>query len=313
MKAPNNRFICIGETVYDIIFKNDRPVEGIPGGSMLNTSVSLGRLGCHAFLVGDYANDPIGNMIEKFLSRNHVSLDYVSKYDNALSRIAIALLNDNNDAEYTFYKIRKEGRASLSFPVPTKTDLVLFGSFYGIKEEIREDLVRFVKDCQSAGAMVIYDPNFRKNHLKIRDQVMPMIDENFKLASITKGSDEDFANILGTSNPAEVYSYITQKGGRFLIMTANRNGVTLCTPQFTKHYAVKDIPVMSTVGAGDTFNSGLLYAFGKHKIETSMLELLPEAVWDKVIRNAIGFAEHVCMSYENYLSWDFAREVESGE
>ena len=34
--------------------------------------------------------------------------------------------------------------------------------------------------------------------------------------------------------------------------------------------------------------------------------------WDKIIRTAIQFAEHVCMSYENYLSWDFAREVANG-
>ena len=31
----------IGETVLDIIFKNEQPVAAKPGGSMLNTSVSL--------------------------------------------------------------------------------------------------------------------------------------------------------------------------------------------------------------------------------------------------------------------------------
>ncbi|MGD9494064.1 MAG: PfkB family carbohydrate kinase [Bacteroidales bacterium] len=312
MKLPQKRFICIGETVYDILFKEDKPVEGTPGGAMLNTSVSLGRLGENVVLVGDYAKDAIGRLIEKFLVRNQVSLDYIKSYNNGLSRIAIAVLNDNNDAEYSFYKIRKEGQAELIYPEPDKNDLVMFGSFYGIKEEIREGLTAFLHVCRNVGSIVLYDPNFRKNHMKIKDQVMPMISENMRLAHITKGSDEDFNNILGTSDPKIIYDFVQTQGGHVLIMTANKHGVTLCTPQIQKHYPVKDIPVISTIGAGDTFNAGLLYALSHTHISPADLETLPEKNWDKIIRTAIQFAEHVCMSYENYLSWDFAREVANG-
>jgi len=56
----------------------------------------------------------------------------------------------------------------------------------------------------------------------------------------------------------------------------------------------------------------LLYALRHSHITADELELLPEKNWDKIIRTAISFAEHVCMSYENYLSWDFAREVSNG-
>jgi len=309
MKLPQKRFICVGETVYDILFKEDKPVEGNPGGAMLNTSVSLGRLNEDVVLVGDYAQDAIGKLIEKFLIRNNVAIDYITRYSNGLSRIAIAVLNDNNDAAYSFYKIRKEGQAELRYPTATANDLVMFGSFYGIKEEIRSSLTGFLKHCREAGSIILYDPNFRKNHLKIKDQVMPMLQENFRLAHITKGSDEDFQNILGTSDPRAIYDYITSQGGKIFIRTANKNGVTLCTPNIFKHYPVKDIPVISTVGAGDTFNAGLLYALRHSHISADELELLPEKNWDKIIRTAISFAEHVCMSYENYLSWDFAREV----
>ncbi|HBG71551.1 MAG: hypothetical protein A2W93_07915 [Bacteroidetes bacterium GWF2_43_63] len=312
MKLPQKRFICIGETVYDILFKEDKPIEGTPGGAMLNTSVSLGRLGENVVLVGDYAKDAIGRLIEKFLVRNQVSLDFMKSYDNGLSRIAIAVLNENNDAEYSFYKIRKEGQAELIYPDPDKNDLIMFGSFYGIKEEIREGLTSFLHRCRESESIVLYDPNFRKNHMKIKDQVMPMIQENMRLAHITKGSDEDFNNILGTNDPKIVYDFVKTQGGHVLIMTANKYGVTLCTPQIHKHYPVKDIPVISTIGAGDTFNAGLLYALSHTHISPADLETLPEKNWDKIIRTAIQFAEHVCMSYENYLSWDFAREVENG-
>lgn len=313
MKLPQKRFVCIGETVYDILFKEDKPVEGTPGGAMLNTSVSLGRLGENVVLVGDYAHDAIGNLIEKFLVKNQVSLEFIKCYDNGLSRIAIAVLNEKNDAEYSFYKIRKDGQAELVYPDPDRNDLVMFGSFYGIKEEIREGLTSFLEHCRTAGSIVLYDPNFRKNHMKIKDQVMHMVNENIRLAHITKGSDEDFNNLLGTSDPKAIYDFVQTQGGHVLIMTANKHGVTLCTPQIQKHYPVKDIPVISTIGAGDTFNAGLLYALSHTHITSADLETLPEKNWDKIIRTAIQFAEHVCMSYENYLSWDFAREIAGGK
>ena len=39
------RVIGIGETVLDILFKNDQPLKAVPGGSTFNSIVSLGRAG----------------------------------------------------------------------------------------------------------------------------------------------------------------------------------------------------------------------------------------------------------------------------
>ncbi|MCF0206705.1 MAG: hypothetical protein HUK15_04690, partial [Bacteroidales bacterium] len=54
---------CIGETVYDIIFRNGKVVDSSPGGTVLNTAVSLGRFGEKVYVVGDQANDAVGNII----------------------------------------------------------------------------------------------------------------------------------------------------------------------------------------------------------------------------------------------------------
>lgn len=43
LKNHNMRQIyAIGETLYDIIFKDGQPQAGKPGGAMLNSTVSLG-------------------------------------------------------------------------------------------------------------------------------------------------------------------------------------------------------------------------------------------------------------------------------
>ncbi|PLW95276.1 MAG: carbohydrate kinase [Marinilabiliales bacterium] len=305
----SRRFFCVGETVFDIIFKNGKPLDATPGGAMLNTAVSLGRLGMDVYLVGDYANDPVGNVIDGFLKNNNVSTTYVTRYNDALSRLALAFLNDRNDAEYSFYKIRKDEKAALNFPEPDENDIILFGSFYGIKDEIRSDLTQFLDECVNKGALIIYDPNFRKNHLKIKDQVMPFIEENIRFSSITKGSDEDFMYLFNTSDPTEVYKTIRESGSEILIMTANSKGVDVLTPDFRKHYSSHEIDPVSTVGAGDSFNAGLLYALHHKCFSPDDLISLTEKDWDELIEMAILFAESVCMSFDNYISIDFAGKL----
>ena len=45
------RVIGIGETVLDILFKNDQPQKAVPGGSTFNSIVSLGRDGARSIRV----------------------------------------------------------------------------------------------------------------------------------------------------------------------------------------------------------------------------------------------------------------------
>lgn len=300
------KIYCIGETVFDIIFKNGKPVDATPGGAMLNTSVSLARCDIPVYLVGDYAIDAVGNLIENFLTQNNVSTEWVTRYDNAKSRLALAFLNDHNDAEYSFYKIRVQEKAKLRFPTLGHNDLLLFGSFYGIKEEIRDDLTLFLKESRENGAMVLYDPNFRKAHYHLRDSIMGMMKENYALSHIVKGSDEDFMNLHNTADADELYKIVKAAGCTVLIRTANRYGVELRSPMISKHYSVKDIQTVSTIGAGDNFNAGLLFGLFHAKITPSMINELSEAGWDKLIQTAINFAEHVCLSYDNYISNAFA-------
>ena len=42
------KVIGIGETILDIIFKNDEPIGAVPGGSVFNGIISLGRSGIPA-------------------------------------------------------------------------------------------------------------------------------------------------------------------------------------------------------------------------------------------------------------------------
>jgi len=118
------------------------------------------------------------------------------------------------------------------------------------------------------------------------------------LADIVRGSDQDFYNLFRASDGAEAYRYIQAAGAKILIYTRNSEGVELYTPWFSKKYEVPVVQVVSTIGAGDNFNAGLIYEL--HKIKH-----IPEFenFWDEAIHQAIIFASEVCASNNNFVDW----------
>ncbi len=299
------KIYCIGETVYDIIFQNGKAIESRPGGPVLNTAVSLGRLGEKVYVVGDQADDAIGNIIADFLAENNVSTKYLTLYNGAKSRMLLAFLNEHNEPSYSFYKIRVNEEIKITFPEVKKDDIVLFGSFTSIKKEVREDLVNCLKAAREVGALIIYDPNFRPVHIKMRDKVIDYICENIALAHIVKGSNEDFQNIFESSSAHSTREITKKNGCENLIYTANKYGVNLFTGDFHKIFDVPRIDPVSTVGAGDNFAAGLIYALIQENVYASDLETLDHDVWRKIIRVSIDFAINVCLSYDNYIGDDF--------
>ncbi|MBN1789156.1 MAG: carbohydrate kinase [Bacteroidales bacterium] len=295
----------IGETVLDILFKNKLPVTAKAGGACLNSAVTLGRLNLPVCFIGEYGLDEVGSIIDQFLKANKVSTQYVYRYYNGKSTLALAFLNENNDASYDFYKIYPEQRLAVNFPEIHQDDIILFGSIYAITIEVRNKLMEFINQANKKKAIVIYDPNFRKHHLHELAKLRPLIIENFAHADIVRGSNEDFSFILGADDADEAFTEIG-KQCKILLYTANKKGVYVRSPKVSMTFPVKTIDPVSTIGAGDNFNAGIVYSLYKHNIGYNDLENLDEKMWEIIVSNAVEFATHVCLNYDNYISEEFA-------
>jgi len=231
---------------------------------------------------------------------------FTDHFKEGNTALAIATLNEKNDASYTFYKNYPSRRLEIDFPVINKDDIILCGSIYAITREIRQKFVNFVKGASSNGAVVIYDPNFRKAHAAELDELRPLIVENIQMAGIIRGSDEDFQNIFGASSPDDAWD-VVRKYCSCMVYTASSEGVFVRTTNFAGKFTVRKITPVSTIGAGDNFNAGMIAAIYKNGITSDHLAKMGEDMWSKVISSGIDFASDVCMSYENYISDEFAR------
>lgn len=63
------KIIGIGETILDIIFRNNQPSHAVPGGSTFNTLISLGRLGVPATFISEIGKDTVGDIIIDFMKK----------------------------------------------------------------------------------------------------------------------------------------------------------------------------------------------------------------------------------------------------
>lgn len=300
----------IGETVFDIIFKNGQPQAAKAGGSMLNSTISLGRIGLPVSFISEYASDNVGQIIDSFLSGNGVETSHVDHFKDGKTKLALAFLNEKNDANYTFYDDYPEKRLNIDFPVLAKDDIILCGSIYAITTDIRTKFTVLLNKAKENGALVIYDPNFRPSHSSDLGTLKPMIIENMKFSKLVRGSDEDFKNIFGANSPDEAWNII-KNYCNCLVYTANSEGVYVRTVSYAGKFAVKAIKPVSTIGAGDNFNAGMMAAIYKNKITIEQLDKMGEKEWSKVISSGVDFATNVCLSYENYISLEFAKELKS--
>ncbi len=306
MKNMRNIF-GIGEALLDIIFKDDQPIKAIAGGSTLNAIVSLGRMGYSPKLISEIGHDRIGDLINSFLLKNGVSNQYLFRKEGNRSPLALAFLNEKNDAEYEIFKDYSAQSLTGNIPDFKENDLVLFGSFFALNPALRPQLIRYLESARKQGAIIIYDPNYRDHHSHRTNELKSVIEENFSLAHIVRGSVEDFRNIFGLETAEEAAEEI-HKFCSNAIITANSSGVYLSTKNIQSWFPILSIKPVSTIGAGDNFNAGLAHGILQEKILTLDLDQLTKNEWTSVIASAVAFASEVCCSTENYVPENYSKK-----
>ncbi|WP_066628418.1 carbohydrate kinase family protein [Labilibacter marinus] len=298
------RVFGLGETVFDIIFKNGQPVSAKAGGSVLNAMVSLARLGHQCCFISELGHDKVGDIIVDFLNQNNINSSYLQRYNHGQSALAMAFLNAQNDAEYDFYKNYPEERLTLPLPEFEEGDIFLFGSSYAVSPVIRRQVVKIAEHAKKCGCTIIYDPNIRKANKNNPSETLEFIKENMELADIVRASNEDLCNIFNTSNSEDSYAKVNPYCTN-LIYSANAKGVYIHSNNFANHYSVPTIKTISTIGAGDNFNAGIIHGLLKLCLNKQSLAGLNENQWNQLADCGIQLATDVCMSMDNYINEGF--------
>ena len=302
------KVIGIGETLLDIIFRNNQPEKAVPGGSTFNCMVSLGRCCVPALFISELGRDHVGSLLKNFMQENNLSTEYVDFFDAGHSPVSLAFLNENQQAEYQFFRAFPKQRLQIQFPEINENDILIFSSYFAVNPELREKVYELIKYAKQQKAIVYYDINFRKAHASERNMLLPFLLENIAHASIVRCSNEDLENFFPEENIENIYDKYISPRCEILIITQGEGVTQFKTSKYKKNYQVEAIQPVSTIGAGDNFNAGIIYGLIKNKILSDDLAKLKENQWDELIKVGQEFAKDVCLSLENYVSKEFAKQ-----
>jgi len=292
----------LGESLLDIIINSLDDTVVRPGGAMLNAAISLGRSGLKVSLITELGNDNTSVLISSFLKNNNVSTEFIKFYKKNSTSLALAFLDKNKKPKYTFIKNYPEIRELKNRQTFTSGDILLFGSLYSLDRKIRTSILSIVAKANSNNATIIYDPNIRNAHHLNDKNLMNAVHQNIKLSHIIKGSDEDFTNIFGNDNTLAQISEIRKINNQALIIItlgadgviADFNGQIIRLPAFETN-------VESTIGAGDAFNAGIIFALSQMKFQNNQLSKIPLSSIQNIISHGLDFSARVCASLDNYI------------
>ena len=260
--------------------------------------------------ISETGNDRVGRNIIQFLKDNDCQADAVNVYPDSKSPISLAFLNDQNDAEYIFYKDHPNDRLDFTYPQVEADDLVLFGSYYALNPVIRPQVKGFLEYAHQRGAILYYDVNFRASHQHEVMKLTPNLLENFELADVVRGSSEDFDILFRKVDADSVYrSQISFYTKKFIYTQGGKPVELRAEGGFSKQYPVATVKPVSTIGAGDNFNAGFLFGIIKNNIRRSDMDNgMTEEQWDSVISSGLLFSKEVCSSLYNYISPEFGKQ-----
>ncbi|MFG6559806.1 carbohydrate kinase [Sulfitobacter sp. 1A15299] len=282
--------LCCGEALIDMIPTPTKagPDGFVPhaGGAVFNTAIGLGRLGAQVGMLSGLSSDMFGRLLVDGLKASHVDVSHVVLSDRPTALAFVRLVGGH--ATYDFYDENSAGRMITPEDMPALSSAVSALYFGGISLacEPGADAYAALLARNAEGRAVMIDPNIRPGFIKDIERYRQRLDRMLALSDIVKVSDED----LNWINPAPLslrdkVAELLKKGPSVVILTRGGEGATgyLANGEEVQVPAVK-AEIVDTVGAGDTFNAGVLAKMSElGQLHKSALATLPPEVLSEAL------------------------------
>ncbi|MFH1797409.1 MAG: carbohydrate kinase [Pseudomonadota bacterium] len=264
--------LCCGEALIDMLPRETTRGESAfapySGGAVFNTAIALGRLGAPVEFFTGLSSDLFGDMLRRTLAESRVSTRY-SPLSARPTTLAFVKLT-NGQAKYVFYDENTAGRMLSEADLPALGDDVsamLFGAISLIPEPCGSAYEALMRR-EHATRVTMLDPNIRPNFIPDaaahRARMMRMV----AMADIVKLSDEDLAWFGETGDAGDIARRWLGLGPKLILVTRGGEGATGYGATATVTVPARRVEVVDTVGAGDTFNAGVLAALHERGLLT---------------------------------------------
>jgi fructokinase len=278
----------IGEALVDIIHTTNTHNNAVfPGGSPLNVAVGCSRLGMDARLVTAYGDDDYGRMIGGYLAANAVAAVNAGL---ATTSSATAHLDSEGSATYDFdisWDIAgalADSEVTLSDTHHTHTGSIATALLPG------SDAVLRLIATTRPHSTISFDPNCRPAISPDVAGARTRAEAFVALSDIVKASDEDLLWLYPTRTLDETAAAWLSLGPALVVVTRGAKGPIVLTGSSRMEVPTPVVQVVDTVGAGDSFMSGLLVGLDAAGLLGAPARPLLADIPEDTLRNLAAFA-----------------------
>ena len=253
--------LCCGEALIDMLPRTTNAGETVfvptPGGAVFNTAIALGRLGVEAGFYSGLSSDFFGEILRDFLNESHVDSQLATISDRPTTLAFVRFVD--GQARYAFYDENTAGRMLETTDLPKLPDHIktlFFGGISLVSEPCGSAYEALMLRERHRTTMM--DPNIRPSFVTNEPAYRARLDRMMAQADILKLSDDDLRWLNGEGDLAKQAQDLITKGSKLVLITQGAKGATAYTARHRVFVPATAAQVVDTVGAGDTFNAGVL-------------------------------------------------------
>ncbi|WP_176084872.1 carbohydrate kinase [Martelella sp. HB161492] len=254
--------LCCGEALIDMLpretTKGETGFAPYAGGAVCNTAVALARLKRETGFFTGLSSDLMGDVIREKLDASGVDYSYSAISDRPTTLAFVKLVNGS--ASYAFYDENTAGRMITAEDLPVIGDDVSamhFGAISLIPEPCGATYEALL--MREAGRRVIsLDPNIRPGFITDKAAHEARIRRMAAKSDIVKFSDEDLDWFDLSGSMDDKARFWLEAGASLVIVTCGADGAIGYSAEHRVEVPSEKVEVVDTVGAGDTFDAGVL-------------------------------------------------------
>ncbi len=257
--------LSCGEALIDMLPRTSTLGEAsfapYAGGAVFNTAMALGRLGAPSGFFSGVSTDMLGEILADTLQASNVDLSFCARSDRPTTVAFVKLVN--GQATYAFYDEGTAGRmlALSDLPVLGPEVEAVFVGGISLVNDPAASTYEALQAREAALRVTMIDPNIRPGFIAGKEaEYRARIERMVARADIVKLSDEDLHWLEGAGDLVALARGILAKGPSVVFITEGAAGARAVTASQDRFVAAQKVTVVDTVGAGDTFNAGVLAA-----------------------------------------------------